>query len=168
MALHGGNHEHFDGTLGAAIEQALAGELQGVKHKALPDMGKNDRRMLFNAIGQGVLDYLRQHEADLKIVLQNKPPNAPNLSATLQIQSPSFSAGVVTSGGVKTVNYSGSRWPGTSVNLEWENTGQSAGSAQVTSGSISGQLTPPAGMTGKQRLGARNGQGDAVVIEVNV
>jgi hypothetical protein len=168
MALHAGSHEHFDGTMGAAIERALAGELQGAKQKALPDMGKEDRRVLFNAIGQGVLDYLRQNEADLRIVITGKPANAPLLAATLQIQSPSFTASVVTTSAGKRVNYSGARWPAGGVNLVWENTGQTAGSASPSSGSISGQLTPPAGMSGKQRLGARNSAGDAVVVEVTV
>jgi len=168
MALHAGSHEHFDDTLGAAIERALAGELRAAKQKPLPDMGKKDRLVLFNAIGQGVLDYLRQNEADLKIVLTNKPPNAPLLAATLQIQSPSFSASVVSTAGGKRVNYSGQRWPAGSVRLVWENTGQSAGSISPTGGDISGQLTPPAGLSDKQRLGARNSAGDAVVVQVNL
>jgi hypothetical protein len=168
MALHAGSHEQFDGTLGAAIERALAGELQGVKQKALPDMGKNDRRMLFNAIAQGVVDYLREHESDFTIVLTNKPPNAPLLAATLQIQSPSFAASVVTTTGGKRVNYTGQRWPSGSVGLVWEDTGQSAGSTSPSGGTISGQITPPAGMSGKQRLGARNNAGDAVVVEVSL
>lgn len=168
MALHAGSHRKFDDTMGAAIERALAGELQGAKQTALPDMGQKDRRVLFNAIGQGVLDYLRQHEADLKIVITGRPANAPLLAATLQIQSPSFTASVVTTSAGKRVNYSGARWPAGSVSFVWENTGQPAGSASPSSGNISGQLTPPAGMSGKQRLGALNSAGDAVVVEVNV
>lgn len=168
MALHAGSHEQFDGTLGAAIERALAGELQGVKQKALPDMGKDDRRMLFNAIAQGVVDYLRAHESDFKIVLTNKPSNAPNLAATLQIQSPSFTASVVTTTAGKRVNYSGERWPSGSVTFVWEDTGQPAGSTSASGGNITGQLTPPAGTSGKQRLGARNNAGDAVVVEVTL
>jgi hypothetical protein len=65
MALKGGHVSDFDGSLAAAIERALADEWQTVKGQALPSDGRDDRRLLFVAIAQGVLRYLKAHENDL-------------------------------------------------------------------------------------------------------
>lgn len=162
MALHAGSHEHFGGTLAAAIENAFAGEVMAAKGQPLPDMGKEDRRILFNAIAQGMLDYLRAREPDLQVVLSGLPAGA---SAALRLLSPSLSA--ARSG--SNVNASGDRWPSGTVTLVWEDTGDVAGTTTPSGGAISASIPVPPALSGtRARLGARNQLGDAVVIEVQL
>ncbi len=65
MALKGGHVSDFDGSLAAAIEQALAEEWHTVKGQALPSDGGVERRILLVAIAQGVLRYLKAHQNDI-------------------------------------------------------------------------------------------------------
>ena len=57
----------FANSMAAAIETAMQQEWLAVKGEAMPSapMGEQDRRILFAAIAQGVLNYLQQHQADL-------------------------------------------------------------------------------------------------------
>ena len=65
MSLKGGHVSDFDGSLAAAIEQALGDELFAARGQSLPDTGKDDRRLLFVAIAQGVLRYLAAHQDEI-------------------------------------------------------------------------------------------------------
>lgn len=168
MALHAGSHDHAAGSLSATIERAFAAEVMGAKRAALPVAGKDDRAILFNAIAQGVLDYLRAHEDDLTIALTGMPVGA---TARLRIQSPALAwVGMsVTVAGVRSVHVTGDRWPSNAlVRLTWD--GEPAPSATVapsgTSGAVDQWVAVPATATSPCRLAARNDHGDAVVVEV--
>lgn len=65
MTLHGGSSADpaFAASLGEAIEAALAAEMVVSGRGPLPAMGREDRRLLFVAIGSGVLQYLARHAA---------------------------------------------------------------------------------------------------------
>jgi hypothetical protein len=161
MTLHAGSHEQFGGTLAAAMERAFAAEVIAAKGVPLPDAGAEDRHILFNAIAQGVLQYLRASEGDLRIRLTNAPSN---LTAALEVQAPSLRASRA-GGGL--VSVSGDRWPSGTVTLVWEDTGVVAGTVDPGSGgAISRSVALPATAGSTVRLGARNQQGDALVVEV--
>ena len=51
-------------SMAKAMDDAMANVYQTVKGKALPDKDKEDRRILFVAIAQGVLKYLSDHRND--------------------------------------------------------------------------------------------------------
>jgi O-methyltransferase involved in polyketide biosynthesis len=65
MSLKGGHVSDFDKSLAAAIEQALVDEWLAVKGQSLPAQGQDDRRLLFVAIAQGVLRYLKAHQNEI-------------------------------------------------------------------------------------------------------
>jgi hypothetical protein len=52
-------------SMAKAMDDAMADVYQKVKGTALPDQGKDDRRILFCAIARGLLSYLQQHENDI-------------------------------------------------------------------------------------------------------
>ena len=52
-------------TMAEAIEEEMAYLFQTVKGKELPEVGKDDRRLLFAAIARGVLKYLEAHQTDI-------------------------------------------------------------------------------------------------------
>jgi hypothetical protein len=55
----------FKDSLAESIENALKLEWLAVKGELLPEAGKADRRILFAAIAQGLLDYLKDHESEI-------------------------------------------------------------------------------------------------------
>lgn len=67
MTIRAGTVANFDG-MALAIEEAFANELLNLKGTPLPESSKDERRMLFAAIAQGVLYYLHDHQTDLPIV----------------------------------------------------------------------------------------------------
>jgi hypothetical protein len=89
MTLQPGTGAAYAGSLGEAIEAAFAGELYALRATALPETGAEDRRVLFSAIAQGVLQYLSRHRLDLVVELPDPDPptnvrlDVPILSATL-------------------------------------------------------------------------------------
>ncbi len=52
-------------TVAEAIEEEMADLFQKLKGKPLPEVGKDDRRLLFVAIARGVLKYLEAHQEDI-------------------------------------------------------------------------------------------------------
>lgn len=52
-------------TLAEAIEEEMADLFLKLKEKPLPEVGKEDRRLLFVAIARGVLKYLEAHQEDI-------------------------------------------------------------------------------------------------------
>lgn len=86
MALKGGHVSDFDGSLAASIEQALADEWQAVKGQALPGDGRDDRRMLFVAIAQGVLRYLKAHQNDMLGSITLDPGGGPVANAVTALE----------------------------------------------------------------------------------
>jgi hypothetical protein len=52
-------------TMAGYIDQAMENTYKTMTGLNLPDMGQEDRRILFVAIAQGVLNYLKAHEDEL-------------------------------------------------------------------------------------------------------
>ena len=65
MALKAGQVADFAGSMAEAIEQAFQSEWTATKTTALPQTGAVDRKVLFAAVAQGVLNYLEDHKAEL-------------------------------------------------------------------------------------------------------
>lgn len=63
--LKPGHVSDFANSMAEAIENALQSEWQTVKGSALPSAGADDRKILFVAIAQGVLGYLKANQAEL-------------------------------------------------------------------------------------------------------
>ena len=61
MPLKAGTVDDFTSSMAESMELALAQEYQKLKNEALPDMGREDRRMLFAAIAQGVVRHLKDN-----------------------------------------------------------------------------------------------------------
>jgi hypothetical protein len=74
MALIAGHVANFGGSMAEAIEQAFQSEWTAAKTTALPQTGVVDRKILFAAVAQGVLNYLEAHKSDL--VTSNKNDTA--------------------------------------------------------------------------------------------
>jgi hypothetical protein len=64
MAFKAGKTDDFEGSMAAAIEKAFERAWSEVKDDELPKEGRADRRILFVAMAQGVLKYLRNHAED--------------------------------------------------------------------------------------------------------
>lgn len=74
-------------SLTEAIEHALKMEWLAVKGESLPETGAEDRRLLLAAIAQGVLDYLKDHQDEFRVLLFGAPPT---LAARLEIEAPAL------------------------------------------------------------------------------
>ena len=165
MALHAGSHENGgSATLGAAIERAFVGEVFATKGTALPPAGKEDRLILFNAIAQGVVDWLRANEGDLRIVLGGVPRT---VTARLAIQAPALFAWTTVDKGRRQLHVVGDRWPAGLVTLVWIDRAIGAGETTASAaGAVSATFDVVPDLTSPQRLAARNAAGDAVVVEL--
>jgi hypothetical protein len=67
MALKAGTVADFEDSLAEAMEKAMEIAWPKVKGQPLPEVGQEDRRLLFVAIAQGILRYL-QDNTDALIV----------------------------------------------------------------------------------------------------
>ena len=65
MALKAGHVADFADSMAEAIEQAFQSEWSAAKATALPLAGEVDRKILFAAVAQGVLNYLEAHKLEL-------------------------------------------------------------------------------------------------------
>lgn len=61
MAIKAGTVDDFSNSMAEAMEEAMKKEYLNLKGVAMPDMGEEDRRMLFSAIAQGVVRYLKDN-----------------------------------------------------------------------------------------------------------
>ena len=68
MALKAGSVEHFEDSMAEAMETAFKSEWQSVKGTALRALGEEDRKILFAAIAQGVVNHLKQRARDAFII----------------------------------------------------------------------------------------------------
>lgn len=83
MVLKAGQVADFAGSMAEAIEQAFQSEWTATKTTALPQTGAADRKILFAAVAQGVLNYLEDHKAEL--VTSNENDTASGHSHILDI-----------------------------------------------------------------------------------
>jgi hypothetical protein len=70
MALKAGTVDDFEDSMAEAIENALKVEWAVVKEIAFPTTGEDDRRLLFVAIAQGIVRYLKDN-AEASIVVHS-------------------------------------------------------------------------------------------------
>lgn len=61
----------YSDSLAEAIENAFKMEWMAAKGETLPEAGASERRILFAAIAQGLLDYLKDNEAYFKNIFIN-------------------------------------------------------------------------------------------------
>lgn len=59
--IKAGTVSDYDASMAEAIEKAFEKEWKKVKNSELPGMGREDRQILFVAIAQGVVSYLKEH-----------------------------------------------------------------------------------------------------------
>jgi O-methyltransferase involved in polyketide biosynthesis len=85
--LKAGTSADFSGSMAEAIEQAMGKEWQAVKGTALPSDGTDDRKLLWVAIANGVLNYLKTNQNDIltSITLDS---NAASTVAALELNVP--------------------------------------------------------------------------------
>ena len=78
--LKAGHISDFSNSMAEAIETALQQELAAMG-EVLPAAGQKDRRVFFVAIARGVLQYLKDHQAEMintiTITAPDLPPAAP-------------------------------------------------------------------------------------------
>jgi hypothetical protein len=74
VAIKPGTKGDMTDSLAAAIQAAFETEYAKVKGQPLAPAGKEDQEMLFAAVAQGVVTYLKAHQADLKLVWSGTVP----------------------------------------------------------------------------------------------
>jgi hypothetical protein len=84
--LQPGTVANYSGSLAEGIENAFAGELLAVKGVALPDVGVQERRILFCAIAQGVLEYLAANPDGLQVELTSSTASGIPDGGTVQVE----------------------------------------------------------------------------------
>jgi len=82
----------FEGTMAEAIERGLDAEMFRLKQKKSPPFAQEERRMLFAGIAAGVIDYLRQNQDRLTILISNDGGLLQQVQLKLEIQAPSITA----------------------------------------------------------------------------
>ena len=70
MALKAGTVSNFENSMAEAMETALKAEWAAVKGIPFPDAGEEDRRLLFVAIAQGLVRYLKDN-AETSIIVHS-------------------------------------------------------------------------------------------------
>jgi hypothetical protein len=75
-------------SMARAIEEAMNQLSVQLKGAPLPDVGRDDRRLLFVAISRGVLKYLRDHQASITATsagqgFRNPHTHGVNLNVTM-------------------------------------------------------------------------------------
>jgi len=60
-------------SMAQAMDDAMVDAYQKLKGSALPDKGKDDRRMLFVAVARGLLTYLKDHENEIFAAMKLTP-----------------------------------------------------------------------------------------------
>lgn len=155
MTLKPGTVGQFSaGSLAAVIEASFAAELRAAKNQPLPDIQVDDRRVLFAAIAQGVLQYLAANDADLVV---NVGIGGAALNRSVAVDTPTLTV----SG--NTVN--GSGWAeGSTVTLTWAGSGTVAGTRSIDfTRQFAITVSPP---SGGDVLGARDSAGNAAAVRI--
>jgi hypothetical protein len=77
MALKAGTVGDYDGSMAAEIETAMKAQWEATKQFAFPPDGHEDRQILFCAIAQGVLSYLKDHQDEVLSSITLQRPGGP-------------------------------------------------------------------------------------------
>jgi hypothetical protein len=70
-------------TMAEAMEEEMADLFQMLKGKTMPEIGKEDRRLLFVAIARGVLKYLEAHQSDVLASVTINHTTGPGVTHTV-------------------------------------------------------------------------------------
>lgn len=163
MTIKPGSSESDDAfadSMAEEIENALKMEWLAIKKELLPDAGKADRRLLFAAIAQGVLSYLKKHDPDFEIF--RNPPKPP----VIIIHSPRIEL-QLSSGNWKIL---GSNFPkSTNGTITWDIPSATAQQfATDSKGALDIPLTIPAGAKNGNLVKASVGDGNVALAVFHV
>jgi hypothetical protein len=104
MTWRAGSVEAFSNSLAAEIENAFQSLVLATKGEPLQPSGAQDRKVLFAAIAQGVLQYLGANDTQIAVQLSNLPAGA---AASIRIPVPRISVSATGSGGSRTAYVTG-------------------------------------------------------------
>jgi hypothetical protein len=145
--------EAFSDSLAEAIENAFKIEWSNIKGESLSDNGSDDRRLLFAAIAQGILSYLKDHENDFLVYLKDSKTTAIN------IQSPHLDL-TPKEGGLGVVARGTFFAPNRKVTIIWDNPLQEYSFKAKNDGTFVGEFELPTEVSnGKHLVEARDGAG---------
>lgn len=82
----------FDGTMAESIARGLDAEMFRLTQKQPPPFAQDERRMLFAAIAQGVIDYLRQNQDRITITIANDHGLLNGVDFKVEIEAPAIEA----------------------------------------------------------------------------
>jgi hypothetical protein len=168
MTLRGGSNGRFSSSLGASIERAFSAQMLALKGTPLPTQGRDDRRLLFTAIGEGLLEYLAERDADIVVEVT---ANSQTYRGVLRIPVARLSLGATGSGSARTARASGTRFPAGRVDLVWASRGVIGATAYASSAGAFGPttLSRPGGLeSGPQAVIARDAQGYETFAEIEL
>lgn len=63
--LKGGSVGDFSGSMAEEMEKVMEAEMHALKGHGLPEMGRDERRLMLVAVARGMLNYLKRHERDI-------------------------------------------------------------------------------------------------------
>ncbi|MCP4463726.1 MAG: hypothetical protein GY819_13105 [Planctomycetaceae bacterium] len=80
MKLKAGSVSNFSNSMAQAMEDSFQREWNAIKKHPLSEAGEEDRRLLFSAIAQGVIQHLQEHindalQIDVRVTQTNEPLN---------------------------------------------------------------------------------------------
>jgi len=96
MPMKAGTVTDFANSLAEAMDKALATEYLAVKGEPLPDMGEEDRRLMFVAIAQGLLRYLKDNSDAFELAVQTEQVTGESGAPLMRSTNP---ASIAVSGG---------------------------------------------------------------------
>jgi len=148
-----GADDAFTGSLAESIENAFKLEWLVAKGEPLPDAGAEDRRLLFAALAQGILNYLKDNDSDFKLLALSGIP-------VIYIQSPLLKV-QATSGGSSLINAKGAFFSSNGrITLIWDKPLTTYDFQAGGGGSFDEDFRPPAdAAAGKHIVEARDDAG---------
>jgi hypothetical protein len=82
----------FEGTMAESIARGLDAEIFRLTQKKPPPFAQDERRALFAAIAQGVIDYLRQNQDTITITIANDGGLLNGVDFKIEIEAPTITA----------------------------------------------------------------------------
>jgi len=156
-----GTVAQFSQSLVEAMENALKMEWLAVKREPLPDAGQEDRRLLFAAIAQGLLDYLKDHEADFHVLLTGISPQP---TVHIQIKAPSLTLSPTAGNILTVVTATGASFSPGPVTVAWDGPATDFPTTVAVNGTFLTTFTPPLGAApGKHIVAARDQAGNVAL-----
>lgn len=139
MSLKSGSSDSenaFSGSLAESIDNAFKMEWLMAKGEPLPDAGADDRRLLFAALAQGLLNYLKNNDDDFKLL--------GSATSVIYIRSPSLTLRPKRGRSSK-VTAKGQFFPSNGqITLIWDNPLKTYDLQADGEGNFEADFTPPA------------------------